>query len=155
MDKMISVKLSQAWIDRLDILANKGKISRHQLVVNMLTEGGGQLRLLKRIGIFQIGLAIRDIKIPGITPSKPSEEIEKPIPIKIDEKLLEEIETLAEQAGLSRHQMMRNIIHVSTEELEMLMKSGIGPAVLIYESLKDSLKGIISDGEKAMRAVLK
>jgi len=155
MDKMISVKLNQAWIDRLDKLAKKAKISRHQLILNMMTEGTRQLKLLKKIGIFQVGLAIRDIKIPGFATSKAAEDADKPIPVKIDEKLLEEIEALADRAGLSRHQLMRNIIHVSVEELELLMMAGIGPAVLIYESLKDSLKGIISDGEKAMKAVLK
>lgn len=152
MDKLVSVKVNEEWLARLDRLAKVGEISRHQLIVNMMGVGVDQLRTLKQMGIIKLGLLIRDLQKPKPEASE-DPATEKPIPVKLDEKMLAEIDLFAEQIGISRHQMMRNILHVCIEDLELLKNLGFVHMAKLADSLKGTFLKIFEDGKTALEAV--
>jgi len=149
-EKAISVKLGEQWIERLDRLAKKGGLSRHQLMRNIITVGMDGLSMSSKVGLFQVGLAIRNLlNLP------PKNEVweEKPLPLKLDEKLLEKIDAFAKRGDLSRHQLMRNLIHVGVEELEGAARVGMFQISVAIVDIASAVKKIIQDGQKATQAV--
>jgi predicted transcriptional regulator len=59
--KPIPVKLSESFISRLDELAAKGNISRHQLMKNLINVGVEHLSSLEKFGIIKVAHMIRDL----------------------------------------------------------------------------------------------
>ncbi|MFA5516862.1 MAG: CopG family transcriptional regulator, partial [Desulfuromonadales bacterium] len=121
-EKTVSVKLNERWIERLDRLAKKGGLSRHQLMRNLIEVGMDAISIGKAVGLFQLGLMIRDMFDVQMKP-EPGEE--KPLPLKLDEKFLAKIDDVARRGDLTRHQLMRNLIHVGVEEVEAAARIGL------------------------------
>jgi len=149
-EKTISVKLNVKRIERLDKLAKRAGISRHQLMVNMIDVGISEISMASKVGFFQVGLAIRDLlKLK----QKPEPGEEKPLPLKLDLKLLAKIDKLAERASLSRHHLTRNLINVGIEEMETLSKIGVITVSVWLRDFGEAVKKIVKNGEAATNAV--
>jgi len=58
---MITLRLDKKVIDRIDILAKKAGISRHQLILNMITVGTEELELYADLGFFKLNIALREL----------------------------------------------------------------------------------------------
>ena len=149
-DKTISVKLNERWIERLDQLAKKGGVSRHHLMRNLIEVGMKGIHASSYVGLFQLGVAIRDLfnlrkKV------EPGEE--KPLPLRLDEKLLEKIDLYAKRGDLSRNQLIRNILQIGIEEIEGAQRVGLLQLSLWMRDVENAIKRIISNGEKAAQAV--
>lgn len=150
-EKTVSVKLTPQWIERLDKLAQKGDLSRHQLMRNLIEIGIKGINLSSKVGLFQIGLAIRNLS--NEPPFVEAGE-EKPLPLKLDEKLLAKLDSFAERSDRSRHQLMRNFIHIGVEELESAARFGAFQLAVVLRNFGYAVKNIIKDGERAREAVL-
>lgn len=149
-EKTISIKLNEHWVERLDKLAKKGGVSRHRLMRNLIEVGIKGISVASKVGVFQLGVVIRDFLNLR---HKPGPGKEKPIPLKLDSTLLDRVDTFAERGGLSRNQLMRNLIHVGVEELEGAARVGVLQLGLLMRDVEDSIKKIIQDGSKAAQAV--
>lgn len=149
-EKTVSVKLGEQWITRLDKLAKAAGLSRHQLMRNMIQVGVNGISLASKVGLFQIGLAIRDL-LDLRKKAEPGEE--KPLPLRIDEKLLDKVDAFAARGGLSRHQLMRNLIHLGIDELEGASRVGVLQTSVWLRDLEEAIKKVIRNGSKAAHAV--
>ncbi len=149
-EKTISIKLNENWIERLDKLAKRGSVSRHQLMRNLIEVGIGGISVASKVGFFQLGVVIRDFLN---LKDKPKPGKEKPIPLKLDVALLDKIDSFAERGGLSKNQLMRNLITVGVEELERASLIGVLQLGLWMRDVENSIKKIIQDGSKAAQAV--
>lgn len=158
-EKSISIKMNGEFIERLDRIAEKAKLSRNNYITNLLDLGVDELEKLKQIGVFQLGLYIRDVhdSITNKCNIKMKDPVsgERPIPIKLSEEFINRLDNLAEKAGLSRHQLMKNIILVGLEQTEALSKVGIIKLAVIIRDLPETFKAICDKGEKALEATVK
>lgn len=158
-EKHIAIKMNDEFIARLDKIAKEAKLSRNQLIKNILDVGFDELVKLKQVGVFQLGIYIRDLheSISNKHKKKIIDPIsgERPIPIKLDEEFINKLDELAEKAGLSRHQLLKNIIRVGLEEAEILSKVGIIKLGVIFRDLPESFRAICEKGEAALTASLK
>lgn len=150
-EKNISIKLNDDFISRLDKIAGIGNLSRHQLAKNIIEVGIEELETLKRIGVFQLGILIRNLTEKRIKP-KDTASGEKPIPIKLDDNFIDRLDKLASKAELSRHQLMKNLLQVGLEEVEAFAKIGAIRLAVIIRDLPKSLRKICDMGEVALRA---
>lgn len=154
-EKHIAIKMNEEFIARLDKIAQEAKLSRNQFMKNLLDVGVDELKKLKQVGVFQLGIYIRDLheSISSKSRKKIIDPIsgEKPIPIKLDEEFINLLDELAEKAGLSRHQLMKNIIRVGLEQTEILAKVGVVRVAVIFRDLPESFRAIFKKGEKALK----
>lgn len=60
-DRGISVRLPEEMIERLDAVAKKCQISRHQLLKNLITDGIGDGEVLARVGFIDVAVALRNL----------------------------------------------------------------------------------------------
>lgn len=151
-----SVNLETDVLDRLTSMAAHGDLSRHKLMVNLLTTGIEQIELLRHIGIFQLALVIRNMtespeqaNIRRVGEVKPSE---MPIPLRIDNTLMERLKKLAEKGDLNRQRLAQNIIKTGLEELEKARKLGLTDIVIKLRDTHDLLKDFLKIGEQAYHA---
>jgi predicted DNA-binding protein len=147
----ISIKLDTECVDRLDRYAKKADISRHNLLRNITEVGLDHLKAFRMVGFFQIGIMLRDLKEPKKveTPNK----IEKSIPVYLPNELVEKIDEYSQAAKLNRQQLLRNIVYVGLDEIELLFKTGIAPTVLMVDKIGQAISSLIKNGEKAHRLI--
>lgn len=153
-EKTTSVKLHADWIKRLDDLAKRGGISRHQFMRNLVGVSLDQFTTLRAVGFFKVGLAVRDLQEKLGKPSdwKASSD-EKPIPITLSESELELIDRYAAEADLSRNQFIRNLIYVGIEEVEIFKRIGAFQINDACVWLSKAFSEIIDNGHKALKAI--
>lgn len=155
-DKEVSIKMNEKFIARVDKIAAKVKVSRRQMLTNLVDAGVFALSTLEDVGIFRLSVLLRDIreKRAGKKLTTSTETVGGPIaiPIKLDEELLFQLDRLAEKAGLSRHHLMRNLLEIGTEQVEELTDMGITRMIVLIRDLPDSFKKFFEIGEKVMKA---
>lgn len=151
--KNVSIKMNDEFIARVDYLARKARLSRHQLVKNLLEVGVEELEDLKNIGLFQLGILARDVAVWCNLPKSDPVTGDKAVPVTIDEDLLSRLDALAERADLSRAQLMRNLARVGVEGLENMDKVGLLKLITIIRDLPRYFRDVCKDGEQAMNAL--
>ncbi len=151
--KNVSIKMNEEFISRLDYLAHKAKLSRHQLLRNLLEVGIEELEDLKNIGMFQLGILARDVATWCNLPKSDPVTGEKAIPVTLDEKLLTRLDALAERADLSRAMLMRNLVRVGVEGLETMDKVGLVKLFTIVRDLPEYFRAVCEDGEQAANSL--
>ena len=118
-----------------------------EILKNITEVGLSQIKVFHMVGFFQIGVMLRDL-----INQKPAEEIskiERSIPIFLHNDVVEKIEIFSKAAKINRQQLLRNIVHVGIDQLDLLFKTGFVPTVMAFEKVGDAIKDLISDGEKA------
>ena len=146
-DKSTSIKLSAHWIERLDKLTKQADLSRQQLMHNIIEVGIDAIEFSSKVGVFQLGLMIRDLLDLR---RKPVTGGETPLPLKVDEKVFAKVEMFAEKSDLTRHQLMRNLILVGIEELEGSARVGVFQLSVALRDLGGTVKKIVKDGQRAI-----
>lgn len=148
-----TVNLESDVLERLKIMAEHASLSRHKLMVNLLTVGIEEIELMKHVGIFQLSLIVRNmIATPENVKARKSDEIktsEMPIPLKIDKNVIERLERLAEKSDLSRQRLAQNIIKTGLEETETARKIGLTKVAITVRDMHDSFKKFLEIGKKA------
>lgn len=151
-----TVNLSTDVLERLKSMAEHGDISRHKLTVNILRTGIEQIELLKHVGIFQLGVIVRNITASAdeIEARKYAHEhsSEMPIPLRIDKSLIERLESIAEKADMSRQRLAQNIIKTGLEELETARKYKLTDIALKVRDLQDLFTNVLEIGKQAFYA---
>lgn len=151
--KNVSIKMNDEFIGRVDYLARKAKLSRHQLMKNLLELGVDELEDLKNIGLFKLGILARDVVRWCNLPISDPVTGDKSVPVTLDENLLARLDALAERADLSRAQLMRNLARVGVEGLENMDKVGLLKLITIIRDLPRYFRDVCKDGEQAMNAL--
>lgn len=152
-EKIVTIKMNDTFIARLDYLARKAKLTRHQLLKNLLDVGVDELNDLKKIGLFRLGVITRDVaELCNLKKSDPVTG-DKSIPVTLDEPFVAILDDLATQADLSRAQLMRNLVRVGVEGLEAMDKVGIIKLMTIIRELPDYFRLVCKDGENAVNAL--
>jgi predicted transcriptional regulator len=148
-----TVNLESDVLERLKILAEYAGLSRHKLMVNLLTVGIEEIELMKHVGIFQLSLIVRNmIATPENVTARKSDDIkasEMPIPLRIEKSLIERLERLAEKGDLSRQRLAQNIIKTGLEETETARKIGLTTVALTIRDIHESFKKFLEIGKKA------
>jgi len=155
-ESSVSVKVKVDSLVILDKIAKKGDMSRHKLMVNLLQVSVEEIEVFKRVGLFKIGLLARDViqgfqSITGLGKRKDNDE--KMVPIHISKEWLARIDSIADQADLSRHQLMKNLIEVGADELNSLYNRALMPIALAIIDVRKAINKICENGEKAISAV--
>lgn len=154
-EKIVTIKMKDEFIARVDYLARKAKMSRHQLLKNMLDVGVDELKDLKKIGLFKLGVLARDVaEWCNLKISDPVTG-DKSVPVTLDETFVDILDDLASQADLSRAQLMRNLVRVGVEGLETMDKVGVLKLMTIIRELPDYFRAVCNDGENAVKAIKK
>jgi predicted transcriptional regulator len=155
-EKQFTVNLDTDILECLKSMAEHADISRHKLMVNLLTTGIEQIEVMKHVGIFQLGLLIRNMTD---TPEKAkarktveTKNSEMPIPLRIDKKYLERLERLAEKGEINRQRLAQNIIKVGLENLEDAKKIGLTHVVIKIRDMQDLFTDILEVGKQAFYA---
>lgn len=151
-----TVNLEKDVLERLKYMAEHGDISRHKLIVNLLTVGIEEIELMKHVGIFQLSLIVRNMTAtPEKITIRKSEEIkasEMPIPLRIEKNLIDRLERLAEKGDLSRQRLAQNIIKIGLEEMESARKIGLTRVAITIRDMHDSFKKFLEVGKNAFNA---
>jgi predicted DNA-binding ribbon-helix-helix protein len=152
-EKIVTIKMNDTFISRLDYLARKAKMSRHQLLKNLLDVGIDELNDFKKIGLFKLGVLARDVA--DFCNLKMSDPVtgDKSVPVTLDETFIAILDDLATQADLSRAQLMRNLVRVGVEGLETMDKIGIIKLMTIIRELPNHFRSVCNDGENAVIAI--
>jgi predicted DNA-binding protein len=153
-EKTTTIKLDSDWLNRLDRLADRAGISRRQLMKNMVNVGLDQLKVLKKIGFFKVGLLVRQVsEKSGMAHTwKETGEL-KPTPVTLDYTAWDHLDKLSEYGDISRHKLVRNIIYLGIEQLEGYGRVGAFQINDACKWLKKSFVEIIGDGQKAIDAI--
>lgn len=152
-EKTVTIKMNDEFIARVDYISNKAKLSRHRLLKNLVEVGVEDLNDIKKIGLFKLGIMARDVaEYCGIQRSDPVTG-DKSIPVTLEATLIDNLESLALQADLSRAQLMRNLVRVGIEGLEQLDKIGAIKLITIIRELPGYFESVCKDGEKAVNAL--
>jgi predicted DNA-binding protein len=158
-DRNVSIKMNDEFINRLDDIAHLVKCSRNQMIRNILVVGVEELQRFKSVGIIQLSIMIRDIheSIIGKSNLKLSDPVagDKPIPIKLDGELITRLDDLAKQGGLTRHQLVKNLLRVGVEEAETMAKFGILQLSVLFHDLGESFRKFFKQGEEAYKVAEK
>lgn len=152
-EKNVTIKMNDTFIARLDYLARKAKMSRHQLLKNLLDVGVDELNDYKKIGLFKLGVLTREVAEWCNLPMSDPVTGEKSVPVTLDEPFIAILDDLATQADLSRAQLMRNLVRVGVEGLEAMDKVGIIKLMTIIRELPDYFRLVCMDGENAVNAL--
>jgi len=155
-----TVNLETDVLGRLTDMAEHGGLSRHKLIVNLLTVGIEEIELMKHVGIFQLAVIVRNmIATPENVKSRKSDETkasEMPIPLRIEKKIIDRLELLAEKGDISRQRLAQNIIKYGLEETESARKYGLTTVALkvrdLHEAMHESFKKFLETGKKAYYA---
>lgn len=152
-EKQITVSLSKNLLERLDSMAKHAEISRHKLILNLLSTGIEEIEFFKDVGIFQIAMIIRDMTKSG-DKGKGSELrneniSEMPIPVRMEESLVKSLDRLAERGQLTRHCLAKNIIKTGLEQLETAKKFGV---THLFLNMRDLFKDVLEIGKSAFDA---
>lgn len=154
-EKAVSVKINDEFISRLDALAERAGISRHKLMQNILSVAVEELEKLANIGMFQLGILIRDIRETVGRPALIDKASgDKVVPIWIDENILIRLDKLAEKGGLSRNKFVQNLLQVGVQELEHAQSIGLFQFAVLLIKLRDGFIAIGKTGEKAFRSAM-
>ena len=156
-EKQISVKLSDDIIQTLDKYAEQFGKTRHDLIKLILEKGLDEINDFKAVGIFQVGMMIRDLQYGiqdklGLKTKSTNDGEGKPIPVKLSEEFIGQLDQLAERADISRHKLMQNFIKVELQELVFLDKSGVLKMAISLRDLGRGLKNIYEIGKKAFNS---
>lgn len=160
-DKAIAVKLSELFIQRLDTLARNGSFNRHQLMLTLVTVWLGVLNESGHATLFDLALLLREkIKAARDMVETPWEYAEshfqeKSIPIKLPDVSILEITCLVSRTRMTRHQIMKNMVVVGMEELEILSNNNPYNYSEIESKFIKRLQEIMSTAIKLMRIALK
>ncbi len=152
-EKNVTIKMNDVFISRLDYLAKKAKLSRHRLLKNLLDVGVDELKDLKKIGLFKLGVLARDVADWCNLKMTDPVTGDKSVPVTLDETFIAILDDLADQADLSRAQLMRNLVRVGVEGLETMDKVGILKLLTIIRELPDYYRSVCKDGENAVNAL--
>ena len=153
-EKTTTIKLDSDWLKRLDDLAARATLSRRQLMMNMMDVGLDQIKVLKMLGFFKIGLLVRQVSEKnGMGHSWEETGELKPTPVTLKETTWDLLDKLSETGDISRHQLVRNIIYVGVEQLEGYGRVGIFQINDACKWLGNAFNEIIEDGQKALNAV--
>jgi predicted DNA-binding protein len=151
-----TVNLETDVLERLKNMSEHGDLSRHKLIVNLLTVGIEEIELMKHVGIFQLAIIVRNMTAtPDNVKERRSDETkvsEMPIPLRVEKTLIERLERLAEKGDLSRQRLAQNIIKSGLEELESARKYGLTTIALTVRDMHDSFKKFLEVGKKAFLA---
>lgn len=151
-----TVNLETDVLERLKSIAEHGDISRHKLMVNLLKTGIEQIEVLNHVGIFQLAILIRNMtESADTTNARKSGEVkssEMPVPLRMEKKLIEHLERLAERGDLNRQRLAQNIIKTGLEELESARKLGLTHVAIKIRDMKDLFTNVIKTGKQAFNA---
>jgi predicted DNA-binding protein len=153
-----TVNLETDVLERLKDMADHAGLSRHKMIVNLLTVGIEEIELFKHVGILQLAIIVRNMtttpekeKIRKSDETKPSE---MPIPLRIEKDVIDRLGRLADQGEITRQRLARNIIKSGLEELESARKYGLTTVALkvrdIHEVMRDSFKKFLEIGKGAL-----
>jgi predicted DNA-binding protein len=156
-EKQVSVKLTDDIIQSLDKYAVIFGKTRHDLIKAILKMGVDEIKDLKLVGIFELGMKLRDLHHSikdklGITSTYTKDDKGKPIPVKLSDEFIFELDKLAERAGISRHQLMQNFIKVGLQDADFFEKTGVLKAVISIRDMSKGFKKICDLGMKAFSA---
>jgi predicted DNA-binding protein len=144
-----TVNLETNVLDRLKSMAEYASLSRHKLMVNILQVGIEQLEVLENVGIFQIGILIRNMtESPEKAIDRKHREAknsEMPIPLRIEKNLVERLERLADRGDLTRQRLAQNIIKVGIEEIESGKKYGLTQAAIKFRDVQEMVQDLFTD----------
>ena len=151
-----TVNLSTDLLVRLAEMAKHADISRHRLIVNLLSATIDEVEKLEHVGILQLGILIRNMAEPMMAKfnrNQSDENIsEMPIPLRIDKLLLERLERLADKGDITRQRLAQNIIKTGLEELEAARKYGLTHVIFKIRDMHDLLKDVLESGKRAFYA---
>ncbi|CAH2031720.1 hypothetical protein [Trichlorobacter ammonificans] len=151
-----TVNLETELLERLKAMAEHAGLSRHKLMVNLLTTGIEEIEALEYVGIFQVALIIRNAtESKDKADSRKSDEnkaSEMPIPLRISKAIVDRLDRLADRGDIKRQRLARNILEVGLEELETAKKYGLTHLAKKIRDMHDLFTDVLSMGRQAFFA---
>jgi len=153
-EKQISIKLTDDIIQTLDSYAERFGKSRHDLIKLVLEKGLTEINDFKKVGIFQVGMMLRDLHYGikdklGIKTKSSGDGEGKPIPVKLSDEFISQLDQLAVRTDISRHKLMQNFIKVELQELIFLDKTGVLKVAITLHDIGKGIEKIYELGKKA------
>lgn len=152
-EKSIAIKMNSEFIVRLDRLAELVKIPRSRLAKNLVEVGMEELEIWSCVGVLQLAILVSDFtkNKPTARPKDPVSG-DNPIPIFIHESDVLRLDNLAAKAGISRHQLIKNLLRVGVEEGEVMARMGMLKFVVLMRDLPAAFHEVCKMGDRALRA---
>ncbi|SKA13252.1 hypothetical protein SAMN02745119_02777 [Trichlorobacter thiogenes] len=151
-----TLNLDTELLERLKVMAEHAGLSRHKLMVNLLTTGVEEIESLEYVGIFQVALIIRNAtESKEKAESRKSDDMkpsEMPVPLRINKAIVDRLDRLSVKVDLKRQRMARNILTVGLEELESARKVKLTNVALAIRDIHDLFKNALEVGKNAFRA---
>jgi predicted DNA-binding protein len=121
--KSLTVWIEKELVTKLDALAEKGEITRSKLVTNIVSTQIYEVKKYQKLGFVYIATAIRYIR-EKVSKKKTSVKADdkRALTFWVAKKIVQEIDNISGEVGLTRSRLVRNMIAVSVEELEALNK---------------------------------
>jgi len=160
-EKQIAIRLNEMLINRLDVLSRNSGLNRNHLMLNLVRVWLDVLNKVSMPGLFYIASLLRERHMQMECCQAYEHEftespfIEKPLPLKFSESEIFQVNTFMCVNQISRHLLLKTMIIVGIEELEMLVDRQAFQFSEIEGKLHRSFKSIMERSFKALKAYLK
>lgn len=160
-DKQVAIKLNEQLISSLDRLAKAGGTNRTTLMHIIVSTCLDAFEKADMPGIFYIASLQRvrklqlEMKFPYELEFTGFPYPEKPIPIKLSEETLYKIGVYMNHNHITRHMLLKTIIIVGIEEMELLTDGQPYQPDKISKALFKSYSDLMKRGYKAFQTFIK
>ncbi|WP_321416425.1 hypothetical protein [uncultured Desulfobacter sp.] len=127
---MVSIRLEPKIIAFVDDIAQKGNITRSKVIHNLIDIGHTELKTQKNIGLVKLNLMVRQFKKslkPVLAEAEKQIAVEDEpkkgsVSVRMDNDLIQRIDLLSEQIGLTRKGFIEYVLEFEIREMKLLLK---------------------------------
>lgn len=160
---MVSIRLEPPIITFVDHIAQKGHITRSKVIHNLINIGYTELKTQKNIGLLKLNLMVRQFRKslkPVLAEAEKQIIVEDEpkkgsVSVRMDTDLIQKIDSLSEQIGLTRKGFIEYVLEFEIREMNFLSKiPGFMDASVFLRDIEDTIKRNWKNRLKNTRQVL-
>lgn len=146
---MVSIWIKPEILDKLDKFAEKAKISRSKLIINLIIVGCDEMKMQSNLGIIKLTLKLRslqrriDLLLTGADQDIVVED-QSPrgtnVSVRIDKDLIKKVDELANKIKMTRSTFLEYVLDLSITDLKILDFIHVTDGVILLNNLISSVK---------------
>jgi len=146
---MVSIWIKPDILSKLDAIAQKAKISRSRLMINLIGVGYDEMKLQKNLGIIKLTLSLRSLQLKisqllkGVEKQvviEGKEDRGTNVSVRIDNEAIKKIDDLASKIKMSRSTFLEYILEFSIREARLLDFVHITDGAIMIRDISDTVK---------------
>jgi predicted DNA-binding protein len=137
----ITVWLGVGYFERLESLAKVRRRRTNEFAREVIIEGFNVLNVFDRIGFVRLVIIIDSLIVEPFTKEKMQRNIDgKAMTFTFDSDLADKMDKLAKKGGISKSQLVKNLLEMGIEDIEKIDKEGLMTLVKLMEKVGSNLR---------------